>query len=238
MTKPDKSEADHIQEARNALAAASLEHVVFDGWSKDCFDAALKDSGINPDLARIACPRGAVDLAIELHRQGDQKLVAEVADMDLATLRYSERVAALVKRRIELAGDPEVVRKSASLFALPQHMAEGSGLIWGTSDKIWRALGDTSDDFNWYSKRVILSGVYSATLLFWLGDDCAGKARTWAFLDQRIADVMRFERFKSSFRTSSLGKAFARGPGVVLSKIKAPTERATSDLPGHIGRTN
>lgn len=238
MTQTRKTEQDHIAEARSALATACLNHVIFDGWSAACFQAAVAEAGVDPDLARTACPRGAIDLAVELHRQGDRALVDSVEAMNLSALRYSEKVAALVRRRIELAGDPEIVRKSASLFALPVHMAEGTGLIWGTADLIWTALGDRSDDFNWYSKRVILSGVYSSTLLFWLGDDSTEKARSWAFLDQRIEDVMRFEKFKSGFRASPVGKAFARGPGQVFSKIRAPSSGANPDLPGHVARNS
>ena len=82
---------------------------------------------------------------------------------------------------------------------------------------------------NWYTKRATLSAVYSSTLIYWLGDDSADQADTWAFLDRRIENVMAFEKAKAGFRDSALGRALA-GPMKVLERIHAPNPR--QDLPG------
>ena len=102
--------------------------------------------------------------------------------------------------------------------------------IWGTADAIWVALGDTSEDINWYSKRASLSAVYGATVLYWLGDDSTGHEATWDFLDRRIENVMQFEKAKATFMANPLGKALISGPFKVLERIRAP--RLPEDLPG------
>lgn len=229
-----KTETDHIAQARAQLLDAILEHVVFDGWSRTAFAAALADSGVDPTLANQAAPRGAIDLAVAFHKQGDAAMEAAMAEADLEAMRYRDRVAFGVRKRLEaVAPHREAVRRGATLFALPLHAAEGTGLIWGTADAIWRALGDTSQDINWYTKRATLSGVYSATLLFWLGDDSEDFADTWAFLDRRIDDVMQIEKVKSAFQKNPLGKAFMAGPGRLFDLIKAPRNTPPDDLPGH-----
>ena len=106
--------------------------------------------------------------------------------------------------------------------------------MWGTADAIWTALGDSSRDVNWYTKRLTLSAVYSATVLYWLGDQSDGHADTWAFLDRRIEDVMRFEKAKADFRASPWGKMLA-GPLKRLDAIRAPAA-ANDDLPGWKGQ--
>jgi ubiquinone biosynthesis protein COQ9 len=181
---------------KDQLLDAALMHVPFDGWSPATFNAAIKDSGLDPALARAVCPRGAVDLAVAYHRRGDAKMLEGLAQADLSELRFRDRIAKGVRLRLE-AGDREAIRRGSTLFALPHHAPEGAGLIWETSDKIWTALGDTSDDVNWYSKRATLSGVYSATLLYWLGDASEGHQATWSFLDRRIDDVMQIEKLKA-----------------------------------------
>jgi ubiquinone biosynthesis protein COQ9 len=70
-------------------------------------------------------------------------------------------------------------------------------LLYRTVDRMWRAAGDTSTDFNFYTKRAILAGVYSSTLLRWFTDDSEDEKPTFEFLDRRIEDVMRFEKFKA-----------------------------------------
>ena len=130
--------------------------------------------------------------------------------------------------------DRELVRRGTTLFSLPMHAADGAKAIWGTADRIWKALGDESRDVNWYTKRATLSAVYSATVLYWLGDDSAGHRATWDFLDRRIEDVMRFEKTKADFRASALGKALA-GPMKILDRIKAPAP-VPAELPGQKGQ--
>ena len=116
------------------------------------------------DAARLACPRGAVDLAIAYHTLGDEAMLERYAREDLSDLRYSEKITALVRFRLEAVTDKEAVRRGTTLFALPHQAADGAKLIWGTCDAIWAALGDTSTDSNWYTKRATLSAVYSSTV--------------------------------------------------------------------------
>ena len=124
------------------------------------------------------------------------------------------------------------MRRGTTLFALPTHTGDATKLIWDTADAIWTALGDTSQDVNWYTKRMTLSGVYSATVLFWLGDQSEGHADTWAFLDRRIDNVMQIEKLKAQVRESpSLSKLLA-GPNWALSRIKAPQNRSQTGMPG------
>lgn len=222
-----------MENAGGRLLDAALPHVTFDGWSEATFRAAAGDAGLTPELARALCPRGALDLAVAFHHRGDRAMEARLAAGDLSALRFRDRVARAVRLRIEGA-DREVVRRGAALFALPQNAATGAALIWGTADAIWRALGDTSDDINWYTKRATLSAVYSATVLFWLADESAGHQATWEFLDRRIEDVMRFEQFKAKLRESPLLGRMLEGPLQALGRVRPPAG-APPDLPGRMG---
>ena len=211
---------------------AALMHVAFDGWSDATFRAAAADADVTLEAARAACPRGAVDLALAFHARGDAAMVARLAEADLSEMRYRDRVAAAVRYRLEAVEDKEAVRRGTTLFALPIYASDGAKAIWGTADKIWTALGDTSTDGNWYSKRATLSGVYGATVLYWLGDDSFGHENTWAFLDRRIDDVMRIEKLKAQVnKTPGLAQLMA-GPNWLMSQIKAPGSAPRTGFPG------
>ncbi len=203
------------------LLAAITPHVPFDGWSAPAFAQAVTDLGLDPDLARVVCPRGAVDLAMAYHRAADRALLAALAQTDWGQMKFRDRVATAVAMRLKLV-DPELVRRAAATFALPQNAAAGAKLIWETADVIWRGLGDTARDFNWYSKRLMLSGVVSGAVLYWMGDDSEDQADTRAFIDHRIAEVMQIDRIKG--RLAGL-------PGLkgLLAAVRAPGE---SDMPG------
>ncbi len=208
-------------DTREKLLDAALNHVPFDGWSQATLDAACADTGIDPQEARALFPRGPVDLALAYHQRGDDAMVARMAATDMTGMRYRDRIALGVRLRLEVA-DREAVRRGMALFSLPQYSALGAAAVWGTADRIWNALGDTSRDINWYTKRATLAAVYSATVLFWLGDDSPGNTATWEFLDRRIDDVMKIEGLKARVRDTGLFQALMRGPGRILDNVKAP----------------
>ncbi len=208
---------------------AALGHVPFEGWSENTFQAAVSESGLAPALARSLFPRGGVDLALAYHRRGDDWMAAALASRKLSALRFRDRIALAVRLRLE-ASDRELVRRGTTLFSLPMHAGDGARAIWQTADRIWTALGDGSQDLNWYTKRATLSAVYGATVLYWLGDESADSAATWEFLDRRIDQVMQVEKIKANMRENPLGKAWMAGPGKLFETIRAP--KVPDDLPG------
>lgn len=235
MTTTPKTESHTGAETAllDQLLDAAMIHVAFDGWTDATFRAAAQDADIPLTAARAVCPRGAVDLAVAYHKAGDAAMLERLAATDLTDLRFRDKIATAVRFRLEAAEDKEAVRRGATLFALPMHGAEGARLIWGTVDAIWTALGDRSDDINWYTKRATLSAVYSSTVLYWLGDDSPEHHRSWEFLDRRIEDVMRFETAKAKVRDNPLLSRLMSGPMALAARIKAPGT-ARSDLPGFV----
>lgn len=226
-----KKKAAEPADIRDAMLDAALPEVAFDGWSEALFRRAAEEAGADPQAARLAFPRGAVDLAAEAHRRDDRRLMEAVSDSDFSALRIREKIARAVRMRLDLAGEhEEAVRRAAALFALPIYAPEGARLTWGTADAIWRAIGDTADDYNWYTKRMTLSGVYSATLLYWLGDETVDREATWRFLDRRIDDVMRIEKVKAGLRKNPLAQMMFAGPRAILGRIRPP-----SGQPGDLG---
>ena len=219
---------------KDQMLAAAAMHVPFDGWSDTTFKAAMQDADVAPGLARAAFPRGAVDLALAYHEAGDKAMVARLEETDQAELRYSERVALAVRTRLEVIEDKEMVRRGMTLFSLPQYAGDGAQALWRTADLIWATLGDTSNDVNWYTKRATLSGVYGATVLYWLGDESEGHLNTWAFLDRRIEDVMRIEKLKAKARENRLLGGLVKGPEAMMNAFldKMSPRARPDDMPG------
>ncbi|MFW5654823.1 MAG: COQ9 family protein [Roseicyclus sp.] len=227
----DQSHETH-RPGDDRILDAALMHVPFDGWSDSAFRAAAADAGVPLPEARALFPRGAVDLALAFHARADREMAARLVASDLSAMRFRDRIGHAVRLRLDLV-EPhkEAVRRGVTLFALPMHAADGARALWGTVDAIWSALGDTSQDLNWYTKRATLSGVYSATVLYWLGDQSPGHAATWDFLDRRIDDVMRFESVKKRVRENRLLAPFMAGPDWLARQVRAPSA-APDDLPG------
>lgn len=217
---------------RLELARRAAEHVVFDGWSEAALRAAASESGTDLGFARGLFPKGGVDLARAFHRWGDRELLSRWPERITGNLRYRDKVAEAVMMRLEIVAPyREAVRRAAALFALPQNLPYGAEAAWQSADAVWNALGDRSEDANWHTKRLTLAGVFSATVLYWLGDESPDRAGTRAFLDRRMEGVMRFEAVKGKLREGPLGPLLARleqSPLLARPKVR-------EDLPGRIG---
>jgi ubiquinone biosynthesis protein COQ9 len=183
------------------------------GWTEAAFRAAVADSGLTEGEAQLACPKGAFDLFDAFADRADQAMLAGLGDLDLAAMRYRDRVRAAVQVRLEAqAPFKAAARAMTRALANPLRGPEAARLLWRTADRIWKALGDASTDENFYSKRAILSGVLASTYAFWFSDESEGHEATWTFLNDRIENVMQFEKFKA--RLKPIGEAAQTAVGV------------------------
>jgi ubiquinone biosynthesis protein COQ9 len=187
--------------AREKIIDAALPHVPFDGWTPDVLRQAAVEAGFDPVTALRVFPGGPVEAVEAWVTLADHRMIEALERQDLSTLKMRERIAAAIRLRLEaLAGQREAVRRALGLLALPHNAPVAAATLWRTVNAIWYAAGDTATDFNYYTKRALLAGVYSATVLYWLEDKSEGFAQTWAFLDRRIADVMRVPQVIGTLR--------------------------------------
>jgi ubiquinone biosynthesis protein COQ9 len=193
-----------LEKIRRQLALAVGENAVFDGWTRAAVDSAAQQLGVDPVQARLAMPKGQPALIDLYIQEVDRGLEAYFTPERLAGMKIREKIRALVWHRFEIMGPArEAVRRALALLAMPQNLPLALRISWRTVDGMWRIAGDTSTDFNHYTKRMTLGAVYASTLLVWLDDQSEGWADTAAFLDRRIDNVMRFEKLKAEWRGSS-----------------------------------
>lgn len=193
-----------LEKLRRELALAVGENAVFDGWTRTAVDSAAAQLGVDPVQARLAMPKdqaGMIDLYIQ---EVDRALQAYFTPKRLTGMKIREKIRSLIWRRLEIMESArEAVRRALAILAMPQNLPLGLRAGWRTADVMWRIAGDTSTDFNHYTKRLTLSAVYASTLLVWLDDESEGWSETTGFLDRRIDDVMKIEKLKADWRGSS-----------------------------------
>jgi ubiquinone biosynthesis protein COQ9 len=195
-----------LEETRDRILMAALEHVIFDGWTERALRAGAADTGIAAGEAMRAFPGGATDLVAHFTDWADRRMLAAMETADLSGLGVSARVTVAVRLRLEQCAPwREAVRRAVAFLALPQHAGLAARLTFRTVDAMWYAAGDTSADFSYYTKRATLAAVYTSTLLVWLDDTSEDFEATWSFLERRIADVGRFHRLRSRFQKRLTG---------------------------------
>ena len=207
---------DYLADERAALVERALVHVPFDGWTLASLRTAAADLDMDWSVARRAFPRGVRDLIAFFEADIDRRMVAAFDTVDLEALRIRDRIAAAVRTRLEIcAPHREACNRLVAHYALPGNAPAGLRAMYRSVDLMWRAAGDSATDFNFYTKRGLLAGVYSSTILFWLYDRSEGTADTWGFLDRRIANVMEIQKTRGRVERGldTLSRVLRRRPG-------------------------
>ena len=195
------------------IVEAMLPHVPFDGWTTKALTAGLADAGFDPSAAPLAFPGGMAEVAAHFSALADRRMMAELEKRKVGELPVRERISLAVRVRLEQnAQYREALRHLLSYLALPTNAPVALKCLYRTVDAMWHAAGDTATDFNFYTKRATLAGVFGATVLYWLNDTSEGDEKTFAFLERRIEDAMR------------IGKAGGR-LGAILASIPTPFGR-------------
>lgn len=215
--KPD--EESPLAALRRRLALPVGENAVFDGWSRKAVDAAADQSGIDRAQARLAFPKAQAGM-VDAYVEGvDAALETAFPPERIAALKVRQRIRDLVWQRLVIMGPArEAVRRGLAILAMPQNVSLALRIGWRSADLMWRIAGDDSTDFNHYTKRITLGAVYSSTLLVWLDDQSEGLTDTAAFLDRRIDDVMKFEKWKAQWRSSDERPSLSR----FLGRLRYP----------------
>ena len=213
------SDENPYAEAIAVTLAAALPNVAFDGWSQKLLDEAIKAAAIDENVAVLAFPEGVGTLIAAFSAAGDSRMLENLPNG--AGLKIRERITEAVWTRLSV-DEPhkEAARRAAGWLAVPGHQRQGGKLLFETANQMWRWAGDTATDYNYYSKRLILSGVIASTRLVWFDDNSDNHAETRAFLERRIDNVMQFEKVKAK----------ARGWSEKLHGDKAPFEGLVSGL--------
>ena len=157
---------------RARILEAFPTHAARLGWTDAALSAACEEVQLSEGEAVLACPKGVVDLFDAFADRADKAMLEALGDLDLPSMRIRDKVKAAVQLRLE-AQTPykEAARAMTRALARPDRAPEAARVLWRTADRIWRALGDTSTDENFYTKRAILSGVLASTYARWFTDD-------------------------------------------------------------------
>tara|TARA_B100000678_G_scaffold218544_1_gene185895 strand:- start:414 stop:1094 length:681 start_codon:yes stop_codon:yes gene_type:complete len=217
-----------LDELRVALAPAIADSAIFDGWTETALLAAAEMEGVDPALARLAFKaQGRQSAAMAMVAAWiawiDVSMARDLPQEALADRKIREKIRDLVLYRLNaVEGQEEAMRRALAIGAMPQNVRASLRGAWNSADLMWRLAGDTATDYNHYTKRAILSSLYSATLLVWVDDQSEDKEETRAFLDRRIENVMQFEKTKAQLLGGADRESFS--PVRLLGRLRYPAD--------------
>ena len=195
---------EELHKIRYVILDTALRHIVFDGWSWKALDAAGKEAKVELPLIKRAFPKGPRDLVSCFCERADKLMLDDLCEMDMLSMPVRERIQTAIEVRLrQNSSNKEVLRKLSSYFAFPKNSISGALFTYRTVDAIWYAAGDMSTDYNFYTKRGLLAGIYTSTILYWLSDESAEFEDTSAFLRRRISEVMKIPDLTASLKKNA-----------------------------------
>lgn len=191
---------DRNYEIKTRIIESALPHIAFDGWTRAALENAAKNTGYDLDMVRAVFPYLEKDAVKHFARMADENMLTSLGPVS-PDLKIRERIALAVRTRFEWLEDHrEAERLAIAYWARPLRKIEGAKVVWATADKIWNWAGDTATDYNHYTKRFLLSGILTATALYWLNDTSKNSADSWAFLDRRIENALSIGKIAGKFK--------------------------------------
>lgn len=180
-----------MHDTKTEILEAGLKDVAFDGWSVAVFERAAEKLGYESEMVEALFPRGERDLMDYFAQWADDKMLKILADTDQTDMRIRDRIRIAVETRIAILNPhKEAVNTCFKKLILPQNARLATSMTWRTADTIWDWAGDTSDDYNRYTKRGLLGGVIGTTMAYWLQDSSDDHEKTLEFLSNRIENVL------------------------------------------------
>jgi ubiquinone biosynthesis protein COQ9 len=193
-----------LDDLKDSVLEAALPQVERLGWSSRLLKEAGAEAGADDAALAALFPRGPIDLVVHYSDDCDAQMTERLAAQDLAVLKVRQRAILCVRTRIDVANRfKPAAKRAAAMLSFPLNAADAVACLARTSDAMWKAMGDTSADFNYYTKRLTLGAVYSTTLIYWFTDSSEDYADTHAFLERRIENIMQFEKVKARVKSAA-----------------------------------
>ena len=172
-----------LDEMRETLAPGIAAAAAFDGWTSEAVRHAAAEQDIDADVAAYAFKGGQMDMIAAWIAHVDREMERALGADRLSEMKIRERISQLIRFRLGvITGQEEALRRTLAIMAMPQNVSRALQLGWRSADRMWRLAGDSSTDFNHYTKRTTLAAIYAATLAIFVDDKSEGKAETLAFL--------------------------------------------------------
>lgn len=180
------------QDIQDKIIQLALEDVAFEGWKWPVIEQAAEKAGFESAMALAVFPEKIDDALAHFSDLADRLMMEKLPQTPADDMRIRDRIKLAVQTRLECLQDhKEAVREASVYWLVPTRKIRAGKLVWKTADVMWNWAGDTSDDYNHYTKRVLLSGVITTTTIRWLNDQSEGHQESWDFLDRRIDNVLK-----------------------------------------------
>ena len=194
-----KNQNNYLLKKRQEVLKFAKAFVSEKGLIKNCLENISKKYGLNTDETDLLFPQGNIDLIKFALEQLNNDLEVYCRQIDLIRLPIHKRIRKVLLSKISLMNKDKPFYKSIFLnLLIPKKNFSLSSQLYNSVDQLWFIAGDSSTDFNFYTKRLILSGIYSRVMLFFFNNNNQEELEN--ILDENLKRVSKIPEIKSKLK--------------------------------------
>ena len=194
-----KSQNNYLLKKRQVVLRFAKKFVSENGLTKNCLENISKKYGLNTDETDLLFPQGNIDLIKFALEQLNNDLQVYCRQIDLIRLPIHKRIREVLLSKISLINKDKPFYRSIFLnLLIPKKNFSLSSQLYNSVDQLWFIAGDSSTDFNFYTKRLILSGIYSRVMLFFFNNN--NQEELEKILDESLKRVSKIPEIKSKLK--------------------------------------
>ncbi|KAL8596812.1 hypothetical protein ACOMHN_027141 [Nucella lapillus] len=195
-------------DTRQRILQAALPFVPQHGWTRKALAAGAETEGF-PSISHGMFPRGGAELVNFFYATCNKDLAVILAERVQQQAETKPSTTEFIRDAVEtrlrmIVPYVDTWPQAMAIQTLPQNALESLTNLRNLMDDIWYYAGDRSVDFNWYTKRASLAGVYKSTEIYLLQDRSPDSTDTWAFMDRRLTDLKTLGKAATTVRIPRL----------------------------------
>ncbi|NXS51483.1 COQ9 protein, partial [Brachypteracias leptosomus] len=204
------------EQLQHRILAAALDFVPEHGWTAEAIAEGAKSLGLSVAAAGMFHSDGS-ELVLHFVAECNTRL-AELLEQEQKRVQLGEAekkptdqfLREAVEARLRML-IPYIEKwpQALSILLLPHNIPSSLNLLSTMIDDILHYAGDQSTDFNWYTRRAVLTGIYNTTELVMMQDSSPDFEDTWRFLENRVTDAMNMK--DTAQQVQSTGEAVVQG---------------------------
>ncbi len=194
-----KSQNNYLLKKRLEVLKYAKIFISEKGLNKNSLENISKRYGLNINEIELLFPEGNIDLIKFTLEQLNKELEEYCKKIDLIRLPVHKRIKKVLLSKISLMNKNKLFYRSIFLnLLIPKKNFSLSNQLYNSVDQIWFIAGDSSTDFNFYTKRLILSGIYSRVILFFFNNNNQEELEN--ILDESLKRVSKIPEIKSKLK--------------------------------------
>lgn len=199
----------NINNIKKNILEEAKKYIVSNGWNENLFNLISKNKKFKIDEINSIFPDNYISLLNFYLNELNSNFILKAKKLNLKNMRTHIKVRELILLKLKLYQyEKPIIRKTYFSLLSPKHINISSHALYKTVDEIWFIIGDDSTDFNFYSKRAILSTIYSSVIFHWINNDNINLTKK--FLDKQLFRVSKIPILKNKIKnlSSQLPKGF------------------------------